>query len=485
MNLQETEKRVVELFKKVSSIPRSSYCEGKIADFVCDFAEKCGCECYRDEANNVLVNVKATVGMENREPILLQGHLDMVCEKNEGVEHDFSSEGIHILEKDGWFVADGTTLGADNAVAIAIMLFVIEGGVKEHGDVQCLFTTAEEVGLDGVKAFDFSRIYARKLINMDGENENAVIVGCAGGVCTEIIMPVAYTKASGELFKIKIGGLCGGHSGEDINSGRANACILMGSLLSELVCGADISLVSVNGGSKDNAIPREAVAYIASENISMVREITESFSENVKGVLSADDKNFFVSLEAEDCKLYKMMDKESTRSVVSFLTCTKNGIIEMNKKLPSLVEYSKNLGVVATRDEEPSYECVVFTVNSRSTEEHQLDASVRELEALGSLCHEATRVEAHGRFPGWTYSGESALADEYISLCRKLYGREVKKVTIHAGLECGVIKASLPDIDPISCGPNMKNLHSPEEKLDIASFGEFAHVVCELIGGKR
>ncbi len=478
MEASRVEKRVVELFRIISDIPRPSHREEKIADFICDFAVKNGCEYYRDEANNVLVNVKATKGMEEKEPILLQGHLDMVCEKNEGVEHDFLNEGIHIFEKDGWFTADGTTLGADNGVAVAIMLFVIEGGAREHGDVQCLFTTAEEVGLDGVKAFDFSRIYARKLINMDGENENCVIVGCAGGVCTDVTLPVSYTELSGELLKIKISGLCGGHSGENIDSGRANACILMGRLLCEILSETDASLVSVNGGTKDNAIPREAVAYIAVRDSLRVREISEKFYINIKNELSDEDKNFSVLCESADKTFDKMMDAKTTKRVVAFLSCVKNGIIEMSKKLTNLVEYSKNLGVVRTENGN-----VLFTVNSRSTRECQLDASVRELAALAELC--GATVGCHGRFTGWTYSGESALADEYIALCRELFGTEVERETIHAGLECGIIKAFLPDMDPISCGPNMKNLHSPDEALDVASFGRFAYTVCTLIGGKR
>ncbi len=478
MNLSKVQNRVVELFRMISDVPRPSYKEERIADFICDFAKKCGCEYYRDEANNVLVNVRATVGMEDREPILLQGHLDMVCEKNEGVEHDFLADGISIKEKDGWFVADGTTLGADNGVAIAIMLFVIEGGVEAHGDVQCLFTTAEEVGLDGVKAFDFSRIFAKKLINMDGENENSVIVGCAGGVCTDVTLPILYTELSGEVLKIKISGLCGGHSGEDINSGRANACILMGQLLAELLENTDISLVSLNGGTKDNAIPREATCYIATKESLKVSELVEGFYKNTKDGLSYDDRNFSVSCEASNGENKQMMDKESTKNVVAFLSCVKNGIVEMDKNLPSLVEYSKNLGVVRTDNEK-----ALFTVNSRSTRQSQLDDSVRQLKTLASLC--GGNVSCHGRFPGWTFSGESALADEYIALCKELYGREVEKVTIHAGLECGVIKASVPGIDPISCGPNMKNLHSPDEALDVASFGRYAHVICTLISTER
>ena len=234
MNIESVKNRVIELFLKISDIPRPPYHEEKVADFICDFAKQHGCEVYRDEAHNVLVNVAATKGCEGRAPILLQGHTDMVCEKNEGTVHDFLAEGIKVFEKDGWLCADGTTLGADNGVAVAIMLYVIEGGIKEHGEVQCLFTSAEEVGLDGVKKFDFNLIKAKRMINMDGENENCVIVGCAGGLRSDMWLVPSYTELSGQLVKIKISGLRGGHSGENIASGRANANVLMGRLLSHI-----------------------------------------------------------------------------------------------------------------------------------------------------------------------------------------------------------------------------------------------------------
>ena len=478
MNLVNTEKRVLELFKMISDIPRPPYKEERIADFICGFAKKHGCEYYRDEAHNVLVNVKATNGKENVAPMLLQGHTDMVCEKNEGVEHDFLNEGIHISEKDGWLVTDGTTLGADNGVAVAIMLYVIEGGIEEHGDVQCLFTSAEEVGLDGVKKFDFSKIYAKRMINMDGENENCVIVGCAGGLRSDIKVPVSYTGLSGELVKIKISGLCGGHSGENIASGRANANILMGRLLLEMREKTDFSIVHIYGGTKENAIPREAVAYLAARDSEKVKQIAEKFMREASLEMSEDDKGFKVSCGASDKSFSKMMDEKTTRSVISFISCVKNGIMEMSKKLPNLVEYSKNLGIITTAEDS-----VTFRVNSRSAIEAQLDASERELAALAKLC--GGTAEHYSRYPGWVYSGESALADEYIEVCKKLYSRHVEKEMIHAGLECGIIKTRVEGLDCISCGPIMKNLHSPDETMNIESFGKYAFAVCTLIAESK
>ena len=474
MNKEQVSKRVTELFFMISDIPRPSYREEKIADFICDFAAKNGCEFYRDEANNVLVNVKATKGCEGRAPILLQGHTDMVCEKNEGTEHDFLSEGIKIIEHDGWLVADGTTLGADNGVAVAIMLYVIEGGIAEHGDVQCLFTTAEEVGLDGVKSFDFGRIYAKRMINMDGENENCVIVGCAGGLRTDVTLEPSYAELSGEVLKIRISGLCGGHSGENIASGRANANILMGRLLCEMFNKVGLSVISLSGGTKENAIPREAAAYISVPDRDKAETIVKAFYENVKSELSAEDSGFKLSCEASGVAFSRAFDEKSTRDVIALLVSVKNGIIEMSKSLSGLVEYSRNLGVIKTEEGR-----IDFVFNSRSAIDAQLDASERELRMLASIV--GGTAEHYSRYPGWAYCKESALADEYIEVCRALYGRDVRKELIHAGLECGIIKSHIDGLDCISCGPNMKNLHSPEEALEIESFGKYAFAVCTLI----
>ena len=466
--------RVIELFEIISEIPRPSYHEEKIADFICDFASKSGCECYRDEANNVFVKVGATAGYEDHAPVLLQGHTDMVCEKNEGTEHDFLSEGIKIYEDNGWLTADGTTLGADNGVAVAIMLYVIEGGVKAHPPVECLFTTSEEVGLDGAKAFDYSKVTARRMLNMDGENENMVIVGCAGGIRTDITFSPRFEALSGKTLEIKISGLYGGHSGENIHSGRANANILMGRLLAELSESAGIRLVSLRGGSKDNAIPRESVAVIAVDDIDAVKNITKCFEREMAVELNDDDKNFAVTVK--DVSSYeKMLDKESTDKIISLISVVKNGIIEMSKKLSGLVEYSRNLGTMSTEGDK-----IHLVFSTRSAIDRQLDNAMRELTRLAELS--GAECRHYNRYPGWAYAGESKMADAYIKVCRELFGTDIEKMIIHAGLECGIIKSMIPDMDPISCGPNMKDLHSPDEAIEIASFERYSKAVEALLG---
>ena len=465
--------RVRELFLTISKIPRPSYHEEKIADYICEFAKNCGHDYYRDGENNVFVKLAATEGYEEHAPVLLQGHTDMVCEKNEGTEHDFLTEGIKVYEENGWLTAEGTTLGADNGVAVAIMLCAIEGGFKAHPPIECLFTTAEEVGLDGAKAFDYSKVAARKLINMDGENENVVIVGSAGGVRTDVTFNCEYEALEGDTLEIKISGLYGGHSGENINSGRANANIIMGRLLAELSECEGARLVDLRGGSKDNAIPREAVAVVAVKDVEAVKNIAKSFEKDMALELNDDDKNFAVNVKAVS-GYEKMLDANTAAKIITFISVSKNGIIEMSKKLKGLVEYSRNLGVIRTEEGK-----IRLAFSSRSAIDRQLDAAEREIRMLAELL--GAECNSHGRYPGWVYNGESELADEYIKACHELFGKEVKKITIHAGIECSTIKSKLPDMDPICCGPNMKDLHSPDEAIEIESFARYTQAIERLL----
>ena len=254
---------LVNYFEEISAIPRPSFHEERIADYLCALAEERGLEYYRDEIHNVFIKLPASEGREGEDAVLLQGHTDMVCEKNSDVEHDFLNEGIKLLEKDGWLRADGTTLGADNGVAVAAMLYILdgaEGNLPSHPPIECLFTVSEEVGLEGANGFDYSRVSATRMINMDSADESEIIAGCAGGVRS--IMSIRPTldpaPENARALCVFVSGLAGGHSGEDINRGRANANKLLGRILLSASKQADFRLVRIEGGSKDNAIPREA-----------------------------------------------------------------------------------------------------------------------------------------------------------------------------------------------------------------------------------
>ena len=466
--------KLLGYFEEISTIPRPPYHEEKIADYLVGFARKRSLEYYRDSFNNVLINIPATEGRETTAPLLLQGHTDMVCEKNSGTEHDFFSEPLKLYTKDGWIRAEETTLGADNGVAVAAMLAILDGACESHGAIQCLFTASEEVGLDGAKGFDYSRIFARKMLNMDSADESLIIAGCAGGLRSTVTLTADRCECEEEALKIRIGGLAGGHSGEDINRGRANANKLMGRVLDRIFTAlTDVRLISVDGGTKENAIPREAVALIRTAQPETVLKICSEQERVIGAELCADDKDFFLTSEASYSDVAPMT-RECGEKAVFFMQTLSNGVFEMNHSLSEVVEYSRNLGIAETLSDK-----VCFTVNSRSAQESRIDLSVAELDAYARMLGGSS--EHYSRYPGWEYAERSAIREEYSKAYKSLFGKEPSVEVIHAGLECGIIKKNIPDMDMLSCGPIVLNLHSPDEALNIKSFERFFRVVCKVI----
>ena len=468
--------KLLGYFESVSAIPRASYQEEKIVAYLLEFAKERGLEAYADKYNNVLINMPATEGCGDMPPILLQGHTDMVCECNIGCEHDFSRDGLELFLEDGLVGAKGTTLGADDGVAVAIMLAVLDGACKRHGAIQCLFTASEEVGLDGAGGFDYSRIFARRMINMDGAEEDTLVMGCAGGVRSDAIFDIEYADRSRkQLFKITLGGLMGGHSGENIHEGRANANKLALALLRALVEGANAELVSFNGGSKDNAIPREAVLVVAADNAGTVEGLVGAFEFSVRGDLCAEDAEFFVSCETLGESGYeRVFATDLTKKILDFADYIENGVLRMSRKIKGLVEFSRNLGIVRCDGDK-----IGFYFSSRSAIDAQLEESMEQIERAARVVGGV--VKHHNRYPGWDVSGYSQLAEDYIAFADEMFATKVKKLALHAGLECGIIKAAIPDMEIISVGADITDLHSPKERLGLESFGRVFAVVCRTI----
>ena len=460
-------------FEEISAIPRPSYHEGAIADYLVAFAKERGLECYRDELHNVLIKAPATAGCEALPPLLFQGHTDMVCEKNRGVEHDFLRDPLKLYVDGDYLRAKGTTLGADNGVAVAAMLALLDGEIDRHPAYECLFTAAEEVGLDGATGFDYSHISARHLINMDSEGFGIVTAGCAGGVRSDLSLQCKPECFSGSAIRVAIGGLIGGHSGENINCGRANANKLMGRILAALLSVCDARIVSVCGGSKDNAIPRECEAVLAVADTELASDTVCRIAAEIAEELVDDDRAFCVTCEDAEAEAV-MLSREDTARAVAVLACVANGIQEMNHKAKGMVEFSRNLGVVRTEGD-----TITFVFTSRSAMDSRLDASMRELDALAAVigaktCH-------YNRYPGWNFAATSAVRDAYLRAYRDVTGTDAKVNVIHAGLECGIISANIPDMDIISVGPNMHDIHSPDEALDLPSLEIFWKTVARLI----
>ncbi len=467
-------KKLFAFFEEITKIPRGSGNEAGIAEYLERFAAERGLFCVRDKVNNVFIKCGATPGYENEMPVLLQGHTDMVCEKNADVDFDFLNDPIDIyVDEKGFLRARGTTLGADNGVAVAMMLALLDGECEAHPALECLFTVEEETGLDGAKAFDYSLIGARKMINLDSEDDGEVVVGCAGGNFHRVTFKIDLEEFSGVAVRLSLGGLMGGHSGANIDSGRANANKLLARALLQLKGKLLINLISISGGSKDNAIPREAEALIAVRDLSEFECEIEKIRKDISKELSEDDALFFINWEKTDPPK-KMADRASTDKIIGFAASVQNGVISMSNDVKGLVEFSRNLGIVSSDSESVS-----FIFSTRSTIEAQLDFAASELESLAALL--GGKAEDLGRYPGWEYAKLSPMREKFLAVYKALTGKEPRVNVIHAGLECGIIKSHIPDMDIISIGPGMRDIHSPDEALDLASFERTWKIVCDLL----
>lgn len=470
---------LIEYFEKISAIPRPSFHEEKIADYICDFAKERGLFFVRDSYNNVFVRLSASEGREDEDAILLQGHTDMVCEKNADIEHDFFSQGIELFESEGYIRAKGTTLGADNGVAVAVMLYILdgaEGNIKSHPTIECLFTATEEKGLIGAAGFDYEVVSATKMLNMDSADDSEIIVGCAGGERSELRFTFASEKSCIPSAKICVKGLFGGHSGEDINRGRANANKIMGRVLNSVLQKYEFNLVSVCGGNKDNAIPRECEAVIVSEDIELIEKELDVLYSEMSGEMSSDDSNFSLFVEKLDEEESFVLSKVDTEKVVFVMSTVSDGVLKMSAEIDGMVEFSRNLGIVDIDAKEGKAE---FVFMARSAKRSQVKASYEQISAYAEML--GGRVDVASSYPGWDGNAESPLCKLYSQTYKKLFGIDCRISVIHAGLECAIIKERCPKLDIISCGAIVLDLHSPDESLNIASFERFFSVIKAII----
>lgn len=461
---------VFRFFEDICAIPHGSGNEKGIADYIEGFAKSRRLVYTRDRVNNVFIKKPATDGRENEPPIMLQAHTDMVCEKNDGTEHDFLTDPLELYIEDGWLHARGTTLGGDDGIGVAIMLAILDGAVASHPALECLFTTSEETGMDGVINFDFSQVSARRLINLDAADISTVICGCAGGLRIDMSFEGDLSENKKSAVTVKIGGLAGGHSGENINDGRANANKLMGRFLSMF---RELSIVSINGGGKVNAIPRECVATFATDDVSFIQSLAASFEAEIKNELSEDDREFFVQVTPAGVPELAFSE-ELSNSIVNMMITVPNGVLKMSNKVKGLVEYSRNLGVIKT-------DCnkIEFLFHDRSGINAQLDLSCRELSALAELS--GAEIDFGNRYGGWDFAENSPLRKKYCEAFLRVMGRPVRVESIHAGLECGYIVEKIPDMDIISVAPNLVAIHSPDERLDLGSVEDIFKVLNETM----
>ncbi len=454
--------RVIEIFKEICGVPHGSGDMEKIAQYCLSFAEKLGLEAHCDQAKNVIIKKKGTLGLENAAPVILQGHMDMVCQKDDGVEIDFEKEGITPVIEGDFMKAAGTTLGADNGIAVAMILAILERQDLSHPPIEAVFTTDEEVGLVGAGELDFSLLSGRRLINIDSEEEDTVTVSCAGGCDVILSYPLKKEKVKGTPVEIKIAGLQGGHSGMEIGKGRVNADLLMGRVLSSLGEEFEISLTCIEGGNKGNAIPLSCrFEGVVSDPDAFLKKSGEILSV-IKEEIALREPNFFYEVNSFPAEEKEAMGKEESKRFFDALCTVPNGVIEMSPSIPSLVETSLNLGVLKTEEKEISLQLML-----RSNLYSAMLGLESRVKAFARLS--GATVRAFGHYPPWEYRPDSALRDLYTALYREETGKEIRVEAIHAGLECGVISSGLPGLDCISIGPDLFDVHTTKERLSLSS----------------
>lgn len=464
---------VLAYFEKLCSIPHGSGNEREVAEYIESFARERGLFCVRDAMNNVFVRMDATSGYEDKDAILLQGHTDMVCAKVSSSDHDFERDGLDLYLEDGWLRARGTTLGGDDGIAVAMMLAILDGALAAHPTIECLFTVEEETGLGGAESFDYSLVTAKKMINLDSENEGEVCAGCAGGVRSRISFEPLCEASDGDVVTLTVDGLFGGHSGVEINCGRTNAIILALDIVRQIASEQSLELISVCGGEKDNAIPRSCTIRFVAEDGNAAIETVEKLNDSIRAGLCEEDGGLDICLDiCPDVKGIRSLSQSA--AILQLLSSVPVGVLAMSEHLSGLVEFSRNLGVI-----DISPERGYITYSSRSAKEEQVLLSMKQVDEEASKL--GATVTHAGKYPGWDFLPESELRDTYISTYRSVTGGEVKTVVIHAGLECGIIKSRIPEMDIISIGPDMRNIHTPDEALSLDSCARLFEVLCRVL----
>lgn len=455
--------RVFHYFEEICKIPHGSGNVKAISDYLKSFAEEHNLYVKQDEAYNIFIVKEASAGYENAPTVMLQGHMDMVCEKTAESTIDFSKDGLELAIDGDWIYAKNTTLGGDDGIAVAYALALLEGNYA-HPRLEVLITVDEEIGMLGATAVDLSQSQAKYLLNADSEEEGILTVGCAGGVAGHCDMELSSREIEGLHIELSVEGLTGGHSGVEIQKERGNANILMGRLLYSLSQHLGYGLESVEGGTKDNAIPRasKAIIWLEEENEAVLKEVIEDFEEEVKNELRVSDPDFkarYRKLPEASGRMLVPGDKER---VIFFLRNLPNGVAKRSTEIDNLVQTSNNLGILKiTLDRLHA----VSSVRS-SVESEKYDLSERIAYLTEFLGGEYTEI---GDYPGWEYRTESKLRDVMTAVYEEQTGNKPKIEAIHAGLECGILSSKIEDLDCVSFGPDMKDIHTAQERLSISS----------------
>ncbi len=472
--------KVFYYFEEICNIPHGSGNLDKISSYLADFAKERGLFHIRDASNNVIIIKEATAGYEKVAPIILQGHMDMVAVKTNDAQIDLEKDSLKLAVDGDDIYAEGTSLGGDDGIAVAYILALLDSQDIAHPRIEAVITTDEEIGMEGATAIDLSMLKAKRMLNIDSEEEGILLTSCAGGMRTDCHIPVKKEASSdGICLEIRVGGLLGGHSGTEINKERTNAIQLLGITLGQILGKVPFHLVQIYGGEKDNAIPREACAIVR-----LTAEAKECFVKEVKRIEKEEqnekkskEKDLFLRVKEIDMIPERIFDTASTQRILSFLMFLPNGVIAMSADIEGLVETSLNVGILKTTDTE-----IVASTAIRSaieTAKHKLFLQVDMLtKLLGGY------TETHGVYPGWQFDPDSKLRADMMRIYQKMFGKEPKVEALHAGLECGIMISKIPGLDCVSYGPNIYDIHTTKERLSISSASRMWEYLLEILKQK-
>ena len=456
--------RVFTYFEEICQIPHGSRNLQKISDYFVNFAKEKNLEYVQDEALNVIIKKPASKGYENCPPVIIQGHMDMVAVKKPDCDIDLMTEGLKPMT-DGKFVwAKGTSLGGDDGIAVAYAMAILESDDIKHPPLEVIITTDEEIGMDGAIALDASKIKGRRMLNIDSEAEGELLVSCAGGMRVNCHLPIKKENKTGLRYRLTIDGLQGGHSGVEIHKERGNANCILGRILYELENVTDIQVISANGGLADNAIPRQAVleCMISEQSKEMFVSTVIELETVIKQELLTKDKNFFVEIKSLGIGDAEVLDKASTLKMAYLLMSLPNGVCAYSADIEALVQTSLNLGMLKMEEEE-----LVLTFALRSSLESEKKVLAQKLDAITKLVGGYTVIS--GEYPGWAYKEDSYLREHMKKVYCDMYQKDLNIVAIHAGLECGILSGKLEGLDCVSFGPNLYDIHTTEERMEVAS----------------
>ncbi|MBR2878691.1 MAG: aminoacyl-histidine dipeptidase [Clostridia bacterium] len=469
--------RVFKYFREICAIPHGSGNMEKISAYCEGFAKANGLDYIRDDVNNVIIYKPASAGYETASPVILQGHLDMVCQKDEGVNIDFETDGLDIFLDGDYLKAKGTTLGADNGIAVAMIMAILEDKTISHPSIEAVFTIDEEIGLIGAGKLQFDKLKGKRMINMDSEEQEILTVSCAGGSDFRMILPIKRTKRNGTEVEIAVKGLLGGHSGVEIDKNRVNANILMGQILQYAKENFDIDIISVNGGDKSNAIPNASTARIVVQNLQATEKIKE-FATTKKAELAEREPDLICNITAVNSGEFEVFEKDLCDRLVFALFNIPDGVMEMSAEIEGLVETSLNLGVLNTGETG-----IVMHSALRSNKKSGLVELENKMKAFASMIN--ADVETFGHYPPWEFKPDSALQELYKEKYKEKFGEYPLVRAIHAGLECGMFAEGISGIDCISIGPEMHDVHTTKERLSVSSVKSMYELIINVLAALR